>query len=617
MLHLFNDFYLLRPWSLLLVPIFIIFAIYYFINTKTNKNAANFIDNKLINEINITTNKNQSTIFHQISIITSIIIALIAISGPSKQTKYDNFFSNDQPIAILLDISWSMNSVDLIPTRLDRAKFKINDFLKTQKNDRSTLIIFSKNPLVVTPFTSDINTITNFLTTITPEIAPEYGDNLMLALIKANELFENIDSPSRNILLFTDSVSTNEIDDYKKYIEKNNLIVGIVGVGKAKAPILINSTGKHLTDNSGSLVFSQYDYNSIKNLANSSKNIYATEVSLNQQDISNITNFFKTKATTKLNNYSQQLKSADKSYIYYVDFGFYILILAALFLLPVFRQGIILFLLFFIYTPKVQAISFLQSNDQLAYKQYQQGNYQQAEKLFDNIDWKAVSAYKAKDYQKAEQLLTNRNDAASIYNRANAMAQQLKINDAIKEYDKVLQKKDINEELIEKTKFNKKLLEKFQQQQNQNNNQQEEQNEQKKQDNDAQENDKKGNNENNKQNSANPNQDNGKQPLANGESQPEQDQQIKNNDNQKNSPQQEEEKQQNKNKQQNSSEQQNKQSKVNQNQPNLTDIKEGENEDKIPTQLLNIENNPGLLLKRKFELQNHNKTNKTINLNEI
>ena len=53
---------------------------------------------------------------------------------------------------------------------------------------------------------------------------------------------------------------------------------------------------------------------------------------------------------------------------------------------------------------------------------FENEEYEKAEELFENEDWKAVSNYRIGDYQKAKEIWQNKQDETSFYNMGNALA---------------------------------------------------------------------------------------------------------------------------------------------------------------------------------------------------
>ncbi|MCX7076651.1 MAG: tetratricopeptide repeat protein, partial [Methylococcales bacterium] len=104
-----------------------------------------------------------------------------------------------------------------------------------------------------------------------------------------------------------------------------------------------------------------------------------------------------------------------------------------------------------------------QTKDQQAQKAFQQKNYDQAAKTFNNAQWQAASIYKAGDLDKATTQFQN---LQNNYNLGNALAKKGQLKEALAAYEQAVKENPYDED----AKFNKDIvkteLEKQQQQQN-------------------------------------------------------------------------------------------------------------------------------------------------------
>lgn len=110
------------------------------------------------------------------------------------------------------------------------------------------------------------------------------------------------------------------------------------------------------------------------------------------------------------------------------------------------------------------------NQNQQAYDLFQAKAYSDAERLFNDSDWKGVSAYRNNEYAKAVSHLLKTQTADGFYNLGNAYAQQGLLEDAIKAYQKALL---LDPQHVDAT-YNLQLLENEQQRQEEERKRQEE-----------------------------------------------------------------------------------------------------------------------------------------------
>lgn len=75
--------------------------------------------------------------------VAGLIFLIFALTRPQLQKETIPIDQKGIDIAIALDISSSMSSVDFEPNRLEVARETINEFIRGRTNDRISLIIFA------------------------------------------------------------------------------------------------------------------------------------------------------------------------------------------------------------------------------------------------------------------------------------------------------------------------------------------------------------------------------------------------------------------------------------------------------------------------------------------
>lgn len=77
--------------------------------------------------------------------------------------------------------------------------------------------------------------------------------------------------------------------------------------------------------------------------------------------------------------------------------------------------------------------------DQQGRWHFERGNYQDAARLFERPDWKALSFYKAGDFANAAQLFEKDESAQGLFYLGNALAKQEKLASAVQAYNQALE----------------------------------------------------------------------------------------------------------------------------------------------------------------------------------
>lgn len=271
---MFEYIYLL--WLLLLVPVVVILFIIEIIGIRKR---AKLISGNKVNYIIPYYSEGQKylrIVFYTLG----LILTVFAIARPRWGIENINTDVKGRDILVLLDVSYSMATPDVIPTRLEAAKRGIEELLEMETGDRVGLMAFSSDAELLTPLTLDYGAISFFLESIYPNMLPKEGTNIANAILKSFDSFYDMENRSKMVLLITDG--ENLEGDYYSMLNKlkeNNIKIFTVGVGtKNGEPIpLRNEKGEitsYLKDESGKHVISKLDEKRLIEIAETSSGSY-------------------------------------------------------------------------------------------------------------------------------------------------------------------------------------------------------------------------------------------------------------------------------------------------------------------------------------------------------
>ncbi|NOR70266.1 MAG: VWA domain-containing protein [Methylomarinum sp.] len=445
------EFHFIRPyWLLALIPAIVITVL--LVKNKLNQgNWATVCDAELLPFILQEKAVTHSRWTLSIGSIASLLV-IFALAGPTWERLPSPVFRNDAALVIALDLSQSMNSTDIKPSRLSRARFKIADILKQRKDGQTALLVYAGDAFTVTPLTEDTETIISQLSALTTEIMPSQGSNTVLALQKAVELLKQSGLQSGEILLVTDEVNYDQSVEAVESLAAYHL--SILGVGTADgAPIKIGRGG-FLKDAEGNIVLPKLNSQELAQLAQKGKGRYIT-IQDDDRDIE--------KLLSQFDNPTEKQQSADNNLLIeqWNEKGPWLLLLALPLVALQFRKGLLsLALICLLPFPEpsyaLEWKDLWQTQDQQAQQAFNSGNYQQAAKQFDSDGWKAAAEYKAGQFEKTTEILNQDESAKGLYNKGNALAQSGKLAESIEAYKKSLEKNPANED----AKYNQQLVEK-------------------------------------------------------------------------------------------------------------------------------------------------------------
>lgn len=139
----------------------------------------------------------------------SMLLMILSLTGPTWYQLPVATYKPVLPRVLVLDMSEQMLQKDLSPDRLSRAKFKLRDLFTRKDVGQFGLVVFTGEPFVVSPLTDDGQTISALLSTLTPDVMPVEGQKLDIALNEAAKLIKQAGYNHGEILVLTaDTPST-------------------------------------------------------------------------------------------------------------------------------------------------------------------------------------------------------------------------------------------------------------------------------------------------------------------------------------------------------------------------------------------------------------------------
>jgi Ca-activated chloride channel family protein len=227
-------------WLLFLIPIFI-----YLFWALRNKLGVKFSSVKLLRRAD-----NKTTIKHKIGkalTLCGIILSIFALARPQAAIKSDYIQRQGIDIAMILDVSGSMRSVDFDPNRMETARKTIDDFIAQRGSDRISLIVFAGTAYTRVPLTLDHSIVRESLAQVSTESVNKDGTAIGMAISVGLNRLKKSDGTSRVIILLTDgNNNAGEIDPITaaKLAQELGIRIYAVGVGSDVSIFPVNVFGQ-------------------------------------------------------------------------------------------------------------------------------------------------------------------------------------------------------------------------------------------------------------------------------------------------------------------------------------------------------------------------------------
>lgn len=340
----------------------------------------------------------------------AVLLALVALAGPSWQRSAQPLWQVRMPLVIALDLSGGITASDLPPSRLAQARATLASLLQRRIGGDAGLLVYAEEPFVVAPLTSDPANIALFLDALSPGIMPGDGDAASRpdrGIAMAADLLRQAGYSQGDILLLEDAASADAIAAAREAAAQGYR-VSVLGLG--------TPAGAPWRDTSGKIRHASLSAVSLRAVASAGQGAYAPL----QGDGIAALGLIEPRQGSSGETHGQAQAWLDQGYWLLLP----LLLLAAL----AFRRGgalaACLACLLLPWTPaRAAGIDWWQRADQQAHARlvegaeaYRQGRFDQALRAWDGVP-----------------------GAEAAYDSGNAFARQGRYPEAIEAYDRALQ----------------------------------------------------------------------------------------------------------------------------------------------------------------------------------
>ncbi len=434
----FETIHFLRPqwlWLLLAIPL-----IYLSFRIRDNARARwkRYIDPDLLDHLIVSRKRRwRFRPIHMVSLL--VFLGSIAIAGPTWKREQPPFTEDKAPLVIVLDLSDTMNAIDLDPTRLERVKLKLRDLLNLRNGGRTALFVYANTTHMVLPFTTDFSLFDLYLNSLSTSLMPGQGKDTAKALHTVEDFLKDEPVPG-TILFVTDGIEPQAIAAFRQFTSRqdNENDILVLGVGTSAGGPVRASPNSFLNDRFGRRVYAKLDVNALRSL--SRIEVAATTLTLNDDDIHWIQH--------RVQHHLETVQQKD-SKTRWIDEGYWLCIPVAAIAAFWFRKGWTVrwssaaLAFFFVFPPSIDQSNFSWidlwlTHDQQGRYYFQKGEYQKAADKFDDPLWRGLAFARADEYDNALNAFALSDSAEGWYNQGNALAHLGKYPEAAEAYQQAL-----------------------------------------------------------------------------------------------------------------------------------------------------------------------------------
>ena len=397
-----------------------------------------------------------------------LILVLTAMAGPVLEKRSVPVLKKNLAKVLVLDVSHSMLAEDLRPNRIERAKFKLRDLLNRIDEGETALIAYAGDAHVISPLTSDTHTITTLLPGLEPDIMPHRGSRPDRAMELAVKLLDGHSANPGEVIWLTDGIPENMIPTVAQLLGRHRL--SVIGVGTEKGAPIPGKNSGFLKNSKGGIVMSRLDTSRLQALAQQKGGTFQI-LRNDDQDLEIVLN-----QPILMNEYLED--ETEKQGDIWREEGPWLLLIMLPLAALMFRRGLIFgFLLISLHLPgfviSERAYAFewkdlWKNKDQQGQQYFIEGLHSEAAQVFENPEWKGLSHFRSGNHENALEEWKEIDSPRSLFNQGNALAKLGKLDQAIDNYDQVLEREPEHSDARFNRDLLKKLLEEQEKQKQQN-----------------------------------------------------------------------------------------------------------------------------------------------------
>ena len=256
-----------------------------------------------------------------------LLLAALAAAGPTWTRQASPWFEETAPLVIAIEVSDSMRSNDFQPTRLDRARFKVQDLVAARTGSRTALIAYAGSAHIVVPPTKDPQILKPFLESLDPTIMPVPGARASAVMPLAMKMLGD-HVRGGTVLFINDGFSPEDIAELAKFSADSEApALAALVIGTAEGGVAFMPDGSPVMSESGGRIDTRVDEGLVRK-ASAEADIAIVRASVGDRDIARL-----------LRTIDSNLRQANDADAVWKNQGWWLLWPALLLALLWFRRG--------------------------------------------------------------------------------------------------------------------------------------------------------------------------------------------------------------------------------------------------------------------------------------
>jgi len=203
----------------------------------------------------------------------TFVFVVIALSRPVMEQEPIESKQILSDVIIGVDLSYSMQTNDIEPTRLSYAKEMLKKLVEKEQKSRFGVLGFTTNAIVLSPMTEDKELLLHLFASLDEKLIITKGSSVMSALELSRKMSN---SKKATVVIFSDGADELGYESEAIFAKKNNLLVNIFMTASTMGGTMRLEGGELLKDELGDIVVSR-ENSAIKEISDATDGVYTKD----------------------------------------------------------------------------------------------------------------------------------------------------------------------------------------------------------------------------------------------------------------------------------------------------------------------------------------------------
>ena len=216
------------------------------------------------------------TLFYVLSFLLLILSFVDIVKNEKTEMSVEKASSD---VIFLVDVSNSMNSNDIEPSRLEQAKLILNKTLNQLHEERVGIVVFAGEARTMMPLTTDYSSVDIYLENLSSDLIKRQGTDFLLAMEETEKKLKKGTSGLKKVVLISDGEDNEGNHDAAVNLaQKNNIAVTSVGIGTEEGGAIpelqFNLYQDYKKDEDGNTVITKRETQALKTISEKTGGVY-------------------------------------------------------------------------------------------------------------------------------------------------------------------------------------------------------------------------------------------------------------------------------------------------------------------------------------------------------